>query len=244
MALTEATARSALPSGEERAVDLQPARRLPPARPPHTGWRSWVTTVDHKKIGIMYGAAALFFFLVGGIEALLIRVQLARPDGTLLSADAYNQVFTMHGMTMVFLVVMPMAAAFANYLHAAADRRPRRRLPPPERLRASGASCSAGSSSTSSWFLGGGADGGWFDYAPNTGVAFSPSHGIDFCALGLLITGIASLVSADQPDRHRAQHAGAGHDAHADAGVHLDDPGRRSSCCCSPCRSSPWRCSC
>ena len=81
-----------------------------------TGWRAWITTVDHKKIGIMYGCAAFFFFLVGGIEALFIRTQLIQPDGKLLSADTYNQVFTMHGVTMVFLVVMPMAAAFANYL--------------------------------------------------------------------------------------------------------------------------------
>src|SRR6266540_694284 len=80
-----------------------------------TGWRSWLTTVDHKRIGIMYGAAGLFFFLVGGIEALLIRVQLARPDGTLLSAEVYNQVFTIHGVTMIFLVAMPIGAAFANF---------------------------------------------------------------------------------------------------------------------------------
>ena len=80
------------------------------------GWRDWVTTVDHKKIGILYGAAALFFFLIGGIEALLIRLQLATPNGTVLGADMYNQMFTMHGVTMVFLVIMPLAAAFANYL--------------------------------------------------------------------------------------------------------------------------------
>src|SRR4051794_23304112 len=81
-----------------------------------TGWKSWLTTVDHKRIGIMYGVGAMFFFLVGGSEALLIRAQLARPNQKLLSADLYNQVFTMHGVTMVFLVVMPLAAAFANYL--------------------------------------------------------------------------------------------------------------------------------
>ena len=80
------------------------------------GWRDWVTTVDHKKIGILYGAAALFFFAIGGLEALLIRLQMATPDGTVLGADMYNQVFTMHGVTMVFLVIMPLAAAFANYL--------------------------------------------------------------------------------------------------------------------------------
>ena len=78
-----------------------------------TGWRSWAFTVDHKKIGIMYGAVAMFFFILGGLEAALIRLQLAGPDGTILSADKYNQMFTMHATTMVFLFVMPMAAALA-----------------------------------------------------------------------------------------------------------------------------------
>ena len=64
-----------------------------------TGWKSWVFTVDHKKIGIMYGVFAMFFFIVGGVEALLIRLQLATPDGKILSADLYNQMFTMHATT-------------------------------------------------------------------------------------------------------------------------------------------------
>ena len=81
-----------------------------------TGWKSWFTTVDHKKIGIMYGATSLAFFVVGGLEALLIRMQLAGPEGTLLTADQYNQVFTMHGLTMIFFVVMPLGVAFINYL--------------------------------------------------------------------------------------------------------------------------------
>ena len=80
------------------------------------GWTSWLFTVDHKRIGIMYGAAAMFFFLVGGAEALFIRLQLATPNGSVIGAGTYNGVFTMHGVTMVFLVIMPMAAAFANYL--------------------------------------------------------------------------------------------------------------------------------
>ncbi len=81
-----------------------------------TGWGSWFTTVDHKKIGIMYFVTAFFFFLVGGIEALLIRVQLMRPEMDLLTADQYNQIFTMHGLTMIFFAVMPLGAAFFNYL--------------------------------------------------------------------------------------------------------------------------------
>ena len=79
------------------------------------GWRDWLSTVDHKQIGILYGVSAMVFFLVGGVEALLIRLQLAAPEGSVLSADVYNQVYTMHGVTMVFLFIMPLAAAFANY---------------------------------------------------------------------------------------------------------------------------------
>src|SRR6266702_5745382 len=94
-----------------------PARRGIIRRPTEgTGWLSWFTTVDHKKIGLLYGCSAFAFFLICGVEALLIRSQLAKPDNTLLNADQYNQIFTMHGITMIFLFVMPMSAAFFNYL--------------------------------------------------------------------------------------------------------------------------------
>src|SRR5687767_1314970 len=76
-----------------------------------TGFWSWVTTVDHKKIGVMYFVSAFVFFLVGGIEALLIRLQLAIPNATVLNADQYNQIFTMHGATMIFFALMPMGVA-------------------------------------------------------------------------------------------------------------------------------------
>ncbi|MEI7602949.1 MAG: cbb3-type cytochrome c oxidase subunit I, partial [Opitutae bacterium] len=81
-----------------------------------TGWADWLTTVDHKKIGIMYGAFAMLFFLVGGVEALAIRTQLSRPDNDFVTARMYNQLFTMHGTTMIFLGVMPLSAAFFNFL--------------------------------------------------------------------------------------------------------------------------------
>jgi cytochrome c oxidase subunit 1 len=160
-----------------------------------TGWRSWVTTVDHKRIGIMYGAAGLFFFLVAGIEALLIRIQLAQPDGSLLSAEVYNQVFTMHGVTMIFLVAMPLGAAFANYFIPLQIGARDVAFP---RLNALSfwIFLAGGIFLNTSWIFGGGADGGWFAYAPNTGVTFSPGHGMDFYALGLQITGVASLMGA------------------------------------------------
>src|SRR5690625_4259013 len=87
-------------------------------RPASTsGWVSWLTTTDHKKIGIMYFFATTVFFVVGGLEALAVRVQLAGPDGQLLTADQFNQIFTMHGVTMIFFVLMPMGVGiFGNYL--------------------------------------------------------------------------------------------------------------------------------
>src|SRR3954451_23163594 len=99
---------------EPETVEAEPAIIRRPRT--ITGPASWFTTVDHKRIGVLYGVTAFIFFVLGGIEALLIRLQLAQPNGHILSADAYNQVFTMHGTTMIFLVVMPMGAAFTNYL--------------------------------------------------------------------------------------------------------------------------------
>jgi cytochrome c oxidase subunit 1 len=166
------------------------------ARPKgNTGWRSWLTTVDHKKIGIMYGATAMTFFCIAGLEALLIRAQLAQPEGQVLSPEAYNQAFTLHGTTMVFLVVMPLLAAFANYLIPLMIGARDVAFP---RLNA-----------LSYWvFLAGGlfiysgvllgeiADAGWTSYAPQSGLSFSPGHGVDFWTLGLQITGISSLIGA------------------------------------------------
>ncbi len=166
------------------------------SRPTSThGWTSWLTTVDHKKIGIMYGAASFFFLLVGGFEALLIRTQLAVPGSKFLSADLYNQVFTMHGVTMVFLVVMPMASAFANYLLPLQIGARDVSFPRMNAL-SLWVWLSGAIFFNTSWLLGGGANGGWFMYAPNSGVTFSPGHGIDFYAVGLIIMGIGSTVSA------------------------------------------------
>ncbi|MEP6475708.1 MAG: cytochrome c oxidase subunit I [Actinomycetota bacterium] len=158
-----------------------------------TGFWSWFTTVDHKKIGILYGVTAFIFFIVGGSEALLIRTQLSKPDNTLLSAGAYNQIFTMHGITMIFLVVMPMSAAFFNYLIPLMIGARDVAFP---RLNAFSywAFLFGGSFIYSSWFLGGAPNGGWFGYAPNSTT--DPTIGMSFYAAGLLITGIASSAGA------------------------------------------------
>ena len=143
----------------------------------------------------MYGVGSLFFFLFGGVEALMIRIQLAAPDGQFLSESLYNQVFTMHGVTMVFLVIMPMAAAFANYLLPLQVGARDVAFP---RLNAFSFWCWLAGAIflNTSWFLGGAPAGGWFAYAPNTSVTFAPGSGMDFYAIGLQIVGIASLVSA------------------------------------------------
>src|ERR1700751_3240534 len=162
----------------------------------HKGVWSWITTVDHKRIGVLYGFTAFGFFLVGGFEALLIRAQLARPNGHLLNANQYDQVFTMHGLTMIFLVVMPLSAAFFNYLIPLMIGARDVAFP---RLNAFSywVFLFGGLFLYSSFILGGAPNGGWFGYAPNTSVTgFLPGRGIDFWILGLLILGIASTAGA------------------------------------------------
>jgi cytochrome c oxidase subunit 1 len=158
-----------------------------------SGFWSWFTTVDHKKIGIMYGLSAFVFFIVGGLEALVIRSQLAQPNGTIVNPAQYDEIFTMHGVTMIFLFVMPMGAAFFNYfiplMIGARDVAFPRLNALSLWLFVLGALFLY-----SSWFLGGAPDGGWFGYAPN--ATTDPTPGMTFYALGLLITGIASTVGA------------------------------------------------
>ncbi len=85
----------------------QPQTIARPTAEPDAGLWGWITTVDHKRIGVLYGATALFLFLMGGLEAMIIRVQLIKPNNDVVSAARYNELFTMHGTTMIFLAVMP-----------------------------------------------------------------------------------------------------------------------------------------
>jgi cytochrome c oxidase subunit 1 len=158
-----------------------------------TGWWSWVTTVDHKRIGIMYWVTAIFFFLLGGLEALVMRAQLAGPDGTVVSSDTYSQLFTMHGLTMIFLVVMPIGVGLMNYLVPLMIGARDVAFP---RINAFSYWVFAfgGIFLYSSFFLGGAPDGGWFGYAPlNRSL---PGDGMTYYSIGLQILGLASLLGA------------------------------------------------
>jgi cytochrome c oxidase subunit I+III len=161
-----------------------------------SGLVGWLTTTDHKRIGLLYFFTTLMFFGAGGVEALLLRTQLIGPDQGLLSPEAYNQLFTMHGVTMVFLVVVPMSTgAFGNYLLplmiGARDMAfPRMNALSYWIFLASGLFIYTG------LFLGTAPDAGWFDYVPLAETQFTPSVGIDFYALGLIFIGVSTSLAA------------------------------------------------
>ncbi|MBA3444860.1 MAG: cytochrome c oxidase subunit I [Gemmatimonadales bacterium] len=160
-----------------------------------TGLWSWITTVDHKRIGVLYGATAFIFFLMGGIEALLLRIQLGSPENTFLSPDLYNQLFTMHGTTMIFLAVMPLSAMFFNYLIPLQIGARDVAFP---RLNAFSywVFLLGGLFLNASFLFGAAPDQGWFGYANLTSKQYSPGLNVDFWMLGLQILGIASLAAA------------------------------------------------
>ncbi|MDE1171448.1 MAG: cytochrome c oxidase subunit I [Verrucomicrobium sp.] len=165
----------------------------------HGGYHSrlfeWLTTVDHKQIGIMYLVTSLFFLVIGGVEALLIRAQLAYPNCHFLSETIFNQMFTMHGTTMVFLVGMPTLAGFQNYLvplmiGARDVAFPRLNAMSFWMLPFSGVMLHF------SFLTGAAPSVGWFSYAPLSEHNFTSNLGPDYWALGLLAAGIGSVGSA------------------------------------------------
>ncbi len=155
----------------------------------------WMTTVDHKKIGIMYVFLGVIYFIVGGLEALLIRVQLAKPNGTLLTPSQYDQVFTMHATTMIFLFIIPVFAGFANYFIPLMIGARDMAFP---RMNAFGfwMLLFGGLFLNSSFLLGGAPDSGWFAYAPLTEPQFNPGRSMDFWAAGLTLLGISSIAGS------------------------------------------------
>jgi cytochrome c oxidase subunit I len=165
--------------------------------------KSWLTTTDHKRIGQLYFWTALGFFLIGGLEALVIRAQLSKPEGIGVSAEVYNQLFTMHGTTMVFLALMPLSAAFFNYIIPLQIGARDVAFP---RLNAFSywvfllGGLFLNASFVSGPLFGTGTlsvapDAGWFGYANLTSRQFSPGPNVDFWLLGLQVLGIASLAA-------------------------------------------------
>ncbi|HEX9055955.1 MAG TPA: cytochrome c oxidase subunit I [Ktedonobacterales bacterium] len=174
---------------------------------------SWVTTTDHKKIGIAYIYTAFVFFLLGGIEALIIRAQLMYPNGKVVSPQQYDQIFTMHAVTMIFMFVMPMMTGFGNYVVPLMVGARDMAFP---RLNAFGywLVLFGGTFAYSSFLFGSAPNAGWFNYAPltecnptaiGTAVAqanaagvqcFAPGPNVDFWILGLNLLGIASITGA------------------------------------------------
>ncbi|MCY8230850.1 cytochrome c oxidase subunit I [Priestia endophytica] len=151
----------------------------------------YLTTVDHKKIAILYLVAGGFFFIVGGIEAMLIRIQLAVPENTFVGADTYNELMTMHGTTMIFLAAMPLIFALMN---AVVPLQIGARDVAFPFLNALGfwLFLMGGIFLNLGWFLGGAPDAGWTSYASLS--LHSPGHGIDFYTLGLQISGAGTLI--------------------------------------------------
>jgi len=185
------------------AASAAPAAFAFPATPRPRGLKSWVTTTDHKRIGLLYFWTAFCFFLLGGLEALVIRLQLAQPDGHLVSAATYNQLFTMHGTTMIFLALMPLSASFFNYIVPLQIGARDVAFP---RLNAFSywVFLLGGLFLNASWLVGPlfhagslsvAPDAGWFGYANLTERQFSPGPNIDFWVLGLQILGISSLAA-------------------------------------------------
>src|SRR4051795_2402879 len=160
------------------------------------GLLGWLTTTDHKRIGILYFFTSLAFFAAGGIEALLIRTQLIGPDKHLLSPQAFDQVFTMHGLTMIFLFVIPMSTgAFGNYLLPLMIGARDMAFPRMNAL-SYWIYVASGVFMYVSLAIGEAPNAGWFNYVPLAGREYSPGPGIDFYCLGILFLGISTTAAA------------------------------------------------
>ena len=191
----------------------------------YEGVWGWVTTVDHKRIGILYGVTAFIFFLLAGIEALFMRLQLARPEQAIVSSEVFSQLFTMHALSMIFLAIMPMGAAFFNYMVPLMIGARDVAFPRMNAL--------------SYWlFLGGGIvlntgwlagavspDAGWFGYANLTGDTYNPGPGMDFYTVGLGTLGTASMIAAFNFIVTIINMRAPGMQPDAHAGLYMDDPG-------------------
>jgi cytochrome c oxidase subunit 1 len=184
------------------APQLIPVEHETEHETPRSPWHGWLTTVDHKQLGIMYIVFALVCFLIGGVEASLMRIQLARPENHFLSPETFNRIFTMHGTTMVFLVGMPAWAGFANYIVPLQIGARDLAFP---RLNAFAfwITCFGALLLYSSWvtapgLYGGGSapDVGWFGYAPLTEPTYARGNATDYWILGLILAGMGTIAGA------------------------------------------------
>jgi cytochrome c oxidase subunit I len=159
------------------------------------GLFGWLATVDHKTIGVRYLCTAFFFLIIGGVEALVMRVQLAQPELKVLSPDAYNQLFSMHGTTMMFLYALPMLSGFSNYLWPLMLGSRDMAFP---RLNALSywVFLLAGVFLYVSFPIGQAPNGGWFAYVPNTNLQYDPGINMDVFALGLVFLGVSTAVGS------------------------------------------------
>ncbi len=163
---------------------------------PRPGVLGWLTTVDHKRIALLYLGATAAFFLAGGVEALIMRTQLAAPDEHVVGPSTYDELFTTHGVTMIFLFVIPMSlGAFGNYLVPLMIGARDMAFP---RLNALSFWLFLGSGCLiyAGVFMGTGPNAGWFDYVPLALRQYDPGRGVDFYAIGLIFNGISSTAAA------------------------------------------------
>jgi cytochrome c oxidase subunit I len=159
------------------------------------GVYGWFATVDHKRIGIRYLCTAFFFLLLGGLEALMMRLQLAQPNLRLMSPDAYNQLFSMHGITMIFLYALPMLSGFSNFLWPLLLGSRDMAFPRLNALSYWVYLC-AGIFLYVSFPLGQAPNGGWFNYVPMTAKSYDPGLNIDVFTLGIIFLGISTVVGS------------------------------------------------
>ena len=154
----------------------------------------WMTTVDAKRVGVLYGVTALIFMISGGLMAMMMRAQLATPDASLVAPDTFNQLFTMHGTVMVFLVIMPLSAAFFNFIVPLQIGARDVAFPRMNAL-SYWLFLGGGILLHVSFFAGGAPDAGWFSYANLTEQPYSTGKGIEYWILGLQILGVASMMA-------------------------------------------------
>ncbi|HEX6925427.1 MAG TPA: cytochrome c oxidase subunit I [Longimicrobiaceae bacterium] len=178
----------------EQPLDPGEREKLERTWQPCPGFRGWLTSVDHKSVGKRYVATAFLFFLLGGLEASAIRLQLARPENRLLDPDQYNQIFTMHGTTMMFLFGVPVVLASATYLIPLMVGTRNISYP---RLNAFGywVYLIGGLFLYSGFILNTGPDSGWFSYVPLAGPEYSPGKRMDVWAQTVTFTEIAAIIA-------------------------------------------------